>query len=63
MEDRSVVIIVGVVCVTAILVVALCMGVDGTLLATGIGAICTIIGTFFGISVEAKKAVAGPEKV
>lgn len=62
MNDKANVLIVGIVCVALILCIALYMGEDGTLLASGIGAICTIIGYFFGIKTEVKETSTIPKK-
>ena len=48
MDDKTIVAIWGLICVSAPLCIALIMGLNGTLLAVCIGAICTIVGYVFG---------------
>lgn len=55
MEDQSIAVCVGIVMVGLILCFALYQGVDGTLLATGLTIIGTMIGYMFGVKVESQK--------
>ena len=48
MEDRSIIALSSIGCLTLLGAIALFKGIDGTLLAGVIGAICTVAGYIFG---------------
>jgi len=66
MGDVSKIVISGVLCVTVLIVVAVCKGLDGTLFASGIAAIVALISGFggykAGVTRTHKELLAGKDK-
>lgn len=62
LDDKANVVIVGLICVTVLIALAIYKGINGVILTTGVGVISTILGIYFGIRVEAKKAVTRPKE-
>jgi len=48
-REQAIIVVAGLFSVTIMEVYALSQGIDGTLLAGAVGAICTIIGYAFGV--------------
>lgn len=60
MKDMSkmIVVIVGMLCLTALEIVAMFNQLDGTYFAAVVGAITTVVGFFFGLKIAQKESVS-----
>jgi len=54
MEDKTIMGIIGLICLTVLACVALLMGIDGTVLASVFGIMGTIVGYAFGVRISKK---------
>ena len=54
MKDKFIIALVGIVCITAIVVTCVAKGIDGVVIASGCGLIGTLVGYCFGQKEEKK---------